>query len=265
MQLRPLLIIAFSLLLGACHSVKLPLPTTLLPQSPPTRTLADAKKALDQATPCCTSFADFSYQNPLPWHPQQFVLGGTSPVAAINGVRSYFLSFALPTDAKLPYKIALKSELVGRSVTNSSYLFAPSVVLLDGAFQPIDSTDVKLCEYMGWSNSDSGAFGSVTVTDKRARYVVVYSSGKQQNDNTYWEQSASTFSINNSSNTPAATTMGGSYKIQHGPDGTVWVGMMDKTYAQAVDKAVCGKAPPGDGVLNTLRSDLPSHLSWGPL
>jgi maltose operon protein len=84
-------------------------------------------------------------------------------------------------------------------------------------------------------------------------------------DNTYWEQTASTFSISNSSNTPAATTMGGSYKIQHGPDGTVWVGMMDKTYAQAVDKAVCGKAPPGDGVLNTLRSDLPSHLSWGPL
>jgi maltose operon periplasmic protein len=265
MRLRPLLIITFSLLLGACHSVKLPLPTNLLPQSPPPRTLADAKKALDQATPCCTSFADFSYQNPLPWHPQQFVLGEGSPVAAINGIRSYFLSFALPTDAKLPYKIALKSELVGRSLTSTSYLFAPSVVVLDGAFQPIDSTDVKLCEYMGWSNSDSGAFGSVTVTDKRARYVVVYSSGKQQSDNTYWEQSASTFSLNTSSTTPTTTTMGGSYKIQHGPDGTVWVGMMDKSYAQAVGKAVCGKAPQGTGVLNTLRSDLPSHVSWSSL
>jgi maltose operon periplasmic protein len=262
MRLRPLLIITFSLLLGACHSVKLPLPTNLLPQSPPPRTLADAKKALDQATPCCTSFADFSYQNPLPWHPQQFVLGEGSPVAAINGIRSYFLSFALPTDAKLPYKIALKSELVGRSLTSTSYLFAPSVVVLDGAFQPIDSTDVKLCEYMGWSNSDSGAFGSVAVTDKRARYVVIYSSGTQQADNTYWEQSASTFSLNTSSTTPTATSVGGSYKIQHGPDGTVWVGMMDKTYAQAVDKAVCGKAPQGAGVLNTLRSDFPSHLSW---
>lgn len=266
MRLRPLLLITFSLLLGACHSVKLPLPTNLLPQSPPPRTLADAKKSLDQATPCCTSFADFSYQNPLPWRPQQFSLGVGSPVAAINGMRSYFLSFSLPTDLKLPYKIALKSELVGRSLTSASYLFAPSVVVLDGAFQPIDSKDIKLCEYMGWSNSDSGAFGSVTVTDKRARYVVVYSSGTQQSDNTYWEQSASTFSINNSSSgPPATTTMGGSYKIQHGPDGTIWVGLMDKTYAQAVDKAVCGKAPAGDGLLHTLRTDLPSHMSWSTL
>lgn len=264
MRLRLLLTLTVTVLLVACHSVKIPLPTQLLPQSPPTRTLADAKKDLDQATPCCTSFADFSYLTPLPWRPQQFVLGTGSPVAAINGVRSYFLAFSLPADAKLPYKIALKSELNGRSLTGSSYLFAPSVVQLDGAFQPIDSTDVKLCEYMGWSDKDSGAFGSVTVTDKRARYVVVYSSGKQQSDNTYWEQTASTFSINNST-TPSATTMGGSYKIQHGPDGTVWVGITDKAYAQAVDKAVCGKAPQGDGLLHSLRTDLPSHLSWSTL
>ena len=265
MRLRILLTLVLTLLLGACHSVKLPsipLPT-ILPQSPPPKTLADAKKQLDQATPCCTSFADFSYQARLPWRPQQFVLGNGSPVAAINGARSYFLAFALPPDAKLPYKIALKSELTGRSVMSSSYLFAPSVVQLDDAFQPIDSQDVKLCEYMGWSSSDSGAFGSVAVTDKRARYVVVYSSGKQQTDNTYWEQSASTFSTS-SSTAPTAVSMGGSYKIQHGPDGTVWVGMMDKNYAEAVNKAVCGKAPQGDGLLHSLHTDLP-HISWSSL
>jgi maltose operon periplasmic protein len=252
------------MLLGACHSVKLPALPNILPQSPPPKTLADAKKELEQAAPCCTSFADFSFQNQLPWRPQQFVLGNGSQVAAINGVHSYFLSFKLPADAKLPYKIAVKSELNGRSVGSGSYLFAPTVVQLNDAFQPIDTQDVKLCEYMGWSSSDSGAFGSVIVTDKRARYVVVYSSGKQQAENTYWEQSASTFSTTTTTTntTPAAVTMGGSYKIQHGPDGTVWVGMMDKSYAEAVNKAVCGKAPQGDGVLHTLHDDIPVHLSW---
>lgn len=263
MRLRLLFTFTLILLLGACHSVKLPLPTDILPQSTPPRTLADAKKDLDKATPCCTSFADFSYQTSLPWRPQQFVLGNGSPVAAINGIRSYFLSFVLPIDAKLPYKVALKSEITGRSVMGTSYLFAPSVVQLDDAFQPIDSQDVKLCEYMGWSSSDSGAFGSVVVTDKRARYLVVYSSGKQQSDNTYWEQSASTFSTS-SSTAPAAVSTGGSYKIPHGPDGTVWVGMMDKNYAEAVNKAVCGKAPQGDGLLHSLRTDLP-HMSWSSL
>jgi maltose operon periplasmic protein len=261
MRFRLLITLAAVLLLGACHSVKLPTLPNILPQSTPPKSLADARKELAQATPCCTSFADFSFQNQLPWTPQQYALGNGSQVAAINGTHTYFLSFKLPADAKLPYKIAVKSELNGRSVGNNSYLFAPTVVQLDEAFQPIDTQDVKLCEYMGWSNSDSGAFGSVIVNDKRARYVVVYSSGKQQTDNTYWEQSASTFTTS-SSTTPAATTMGGSYKIQHGPDGTVWVGMMDKNYAQAVNKAVCGKAPQGDGVLHTLRNDIPTHLSW---
>ncbi|WP_233841378.1 MalM family protein [Dyella sp. 2HG41-7] len=258
MRLKLLLTFLFLLPLAACHSVKLPtipLPTDLLSQGPPPKTLADAKKALQGATPCCTTFADFSYQNQLPWRPQQYPLGVGSPVVAINGSRSYFLAFVLPPDVKLPYKIGVKSELIGRSVTGASYLFAPTIVQLDEAFQPIDSQDVKLCEYMGWSNSDSGAFGSVEVTDKRARYLVVYSSDKQQNSNTYWEQSASTFSTS-SSTTPAATTVGGSYKIQHGPDGVVWVGLMDKSYSAAVNKAVCGKAPQGDGLLNSLRADL---------
>ncbi|MFC3650687.1 MalM family protein [Dyella humi] len=259
MRFRLVLILLSSvLLLAACHSVKLPklpLPTDLLPQGQPIRPLAEARKALSDATPCCTTFADFSYQTLLPWRPQRFELGPGSQVVAINGSRSYFLSFRLPPDVKLPYKVGVKSELVGRSIGSGAYLFAPTVVQLDEAFQPIDSQDVKLCEYMGWSDNDSGAFGSVEVTSDRARYLVVYSSSKQQTDSTYWEQSASTFSTTTST-TPAATTMGGSYKIQHGPEGQVWIGMMDKTYKQAVSKAVCGKAPQGNGLLNSLGADL---------
>jgi hypothetical protein len=261
-----LTLIATTLLLGACHTIKLPAipsPTALLPKGPPVKSLDQAKKELAQATPCCTSFADFSYQTLLPWRPQQFVLGPGSPVAAINGVRSYFLAFVLPSAAKMPYRVGLKSDLTGRSVGNSNYLFAPSVVLLDDAFQPIDTNDVKLCEYIGWSDSDSGAFGAVTVDNKKARYLVIYSSGKQQADSTYWEQSAAAFSANAA--TPTDGTTSGSYKIAHGPDGSVWVGMIDKSYANAVDKAVCGKAPQGDGLINSLRTAIPSHLSWSNL
>ena len=248
------------LLLAACSHVAklpLPLPTHLLPASTPTRTLADAKKDIAQATPCCTSFADFSYQKQLPWRPQRFELGAGSPVAAINGARSYFLAFALPPETKMPYKIGLKSEISGRSVQNTSYLFGPTVAFLDAAFQPVDSQEIKLCEYMGWSTDDSGAFGSATVSNPNARYVVIYSSAKQQANNTYWEQSGASFSA--SSSTPATVTTGGSYKIQHGPDGVVWVGLMDRSYNEAVKKAVCGKPPQGNGLLSTLRSELPLH------
>lgn len=254
--MRFVLTLASVLLLAACQSIKLPRPVSLLAQSQPIRPLAQAKRALAEASPCCTSFADFSYHTLLPWRPQRFPLGPGSAVADIDGSRSYFLSFALPQYLKLPYAIGLKSELVGRSVSSGSYLFAPTVVQLDKAFQPIDSQDVKLCEYMGWSHLDSGAFGSVKVTSDRARYLVVYSSAKQQEDHTYWEQSASMFATTRDTTTTTAitTTLGGSYKIEHGPEGVVWIGLMDDKYQEAVSKAVCGKAPQGQGLLNTLRS-----------
>jgi hypothetical protein len=257
MMLRRLsitLLCCLTALLVACHGVKQLVPPNFRPAQDSALTLAQAKQQLQKATPCCGSFADFSYQTPLPWRPQKFELGSSSPVASLNGVRSYFLAFSLPHGAKLPYRVAVKSELNGRWVHNS-YLFAPTIVLLDDAFQPIDSKDLDLCEYIGWDSGSTGAFGSATVSSDKARYLVVYSSAKQQSSNTYWEQSPAAFSAD----APIQMTSSGSFKVPHGPDGTLWIGMMDSNYRKAVDKAVCGKPPAGEGVLNSLRTALPSY------
>jgi hypothetical protein len=157
---------------------------------------------------------------------------------------------------KLPYRVGLKSDLNG-SWLKTSYLFAPTAVLLDDAFQPIDTHDVNLCEYMGWSNATSGAFGSITVADPKARYLVIYSSAEQQSGNTYWEQSPAAFSVD----TPANMVSNGSFTVPHGPNGTLWVGLMTKSYAEAVDHGVCGKPAQGQGLLHTLRTALPVHWS----
>lgn len=249
-------ILLFTLLLGGCHSVKMLIPPNLRPPSESSAdALALARHKLQQATPCCNSYADFSYRTLLPWQPEKFVLGSGSMVANLNGTPSYFLAFRLPTGVKLPYRIALKSELNGRWL-HSSYLFAPTIVLLDAGFQPIHSQDVGLCEHMGWSDETTGAFGEIKISEPRARYLLVYSSEKQQSGKTYWEQSPASFS------TKATLDMNpaGSFSIPHGPDGTLWIGMMNTTYAKAVDNAICKKAQEGDGVLNTLRTVLP--LPW---
>lgn len=255
------LTLAATLLLAGCHTVKDLVPTTLVPPNlrAPENTddpLKQAQQRLLDATPCCTSFADFSYQNLLPWQPQPFTLGSGSSVANLAGTHSYFLAFRLPEGAKLPYRVAFKSELNGRWL-KSSYLFAPTVVMLDSGFQPIGSSaDISLCEHMGWSDAASGAFGSYTVDTPLARYLLVYSSAAQQTGKTYWEQSPAAF------NSKATLDMNssGSFSVPHGPDGTIWVGMMDNTYAKAVDNAICKKPQEGDGVLNTLRTALP--LPW---
>ena len=250
------LLVTLTLLLGACHSVKVLVPPNLRAPTDTGNALDQAKQRLQQATPCCGSFADFSYQAPLPWSPKKFELGSGSMVASLNGVRSYFLAFHLPTDVKLPYKVAIKSDLNGRWL-HSSYLFAPTTVLLDEAFQPIESHDVSLCEYMGWSSATTGAFGSVTVTSPKARYLVVYSSADQQSGDTYWEQSPAAFSAE----APVKMASNGSFRIPHGPDGTIWIGLMNQSYAKAIDNGICDKAPTGKGVLNTLRTALPTHWS----
>jgi len=242
------------LVLGACHDAKVFIPPNLRPPSDTGDGLAKAKQRLQDATPCCSSFADFSYRSLLPWQPKRFVLGPNSPVANLNGVRSYFLAFKLPPDLKMPYRVAIKAELNGRWL-HSSYLFAPTTVVLDEAFQPIDSKDISLCEYMGWSKSSTGAFGSTTIDDPKARYLVIYSSADQQSSNTYWEQSPAAFSAES----PVNMTSKGSFKIPHGPDGTLWIGLMNDSYKTAVDQAICGEAPKGDGLLKTLSHALPTH------
>jgi maltose operon protein len=251
-------------LLAGCHTAKELMPSTFIPPNlrPPTddngAMLKQAQKKLHDATPCCSSFADFSYQTLLPWHPQKFELGSDSMVANLNGAHSYFLAFRLPTGTKLPYRVAMKSELNGRWLP-SSYLFAPTIVLLDGGFQEIGSDDIGLCEHMGWSNETTGAFGTVTINSDKARYLLVYSSAAQQSGKTYWEQSPA--ATTTSSTTPSLDmNASGSFSVPHGPDGTLWIGMMDKTYAKAVDNGICKKPSQGTGVLNTLRKDLP--IPW---
>ncbi|HEY8681633.1 MAG TPA: MalM family protein [Rhodanobacter sp.] len=250
--------LAFAVLLSGCHSAKVLIPPNLRPPAEDNgAALKQARQALQQATPCCSSFADFSYQNMLPWQPQKFTVGSGSMVANLDGAHSYFLAFRLPSHAKLPYRIALKSELNGRWL-HSSYLFAPTVVLLDEGFQPIATEDIGLCEHMGWSDETTGAFGNIKVSNDKARYLLVYSSAAQQSGKTYWEQSPASIPT-----TTAATLQmnsAGSFSVPHGPDGTLWVGMMNKTYAKAVDNAICKKAPQGDGLLNTLHITLP--LPW---
>lgn len=251
------LFVSVLLLVSGCHSVKTLVPPNLRPPENNRSSLDAAKAQLQQATPCCTTFADFSFQNALPWQPKKFALGPGSLVGNLNGERSYFLSFSLPREAQLPYHVAFKSELNGRWL-RSSYLFAPTVVVLDEAFQPISSQDVGLCEHMGWTDETSGAFGSVEITDKRARYLVLYSSAKQQAGNTYWEQSPASFSAE----APVKMAAAGSFKVPHGPDGTVWIGLMNNTFKDAVDNAICSKPEQGNGVLNTLRDSIPVP-GWG--
>lgn len=195
-----------------------------------------ANQALAKAQLCCTRFSQFDFSQTLPTHLTRFDMGAKRPVADFGGSRSWFLAFHLPQKNQPPYDILFKSTLSGRWL-HHSHLFAPSVVLLDAAYRPLQIKDVQLCEYMGWTSETSGAFGHVTVSDPDARYLVVYTSQAQLSGNTYWEQSPTTFSANE----PVKMASKGSFNITHGPNGVLYVGKLTEDYRSVVENAICGK------------------------
>ena len=212
--------------------------------------LNHARQALASADMCCTQFSQFDFSKALPDHPKRFQVDDDLPVADFGGARSWFLAFHLPKNADKPYEVLFKSTLSGRWL-HHSYLFAPSVAVLDAAFTPLRIEDVQLCEYMGWTQSTSGAFGHLSIENPAARYLVVYTSSQQLSGSTYWEQSPTAFSTE----APVAMAASGSFQIPHGPNGVIYVGKLTDKYRKSVDNAICAKRDPaqGSGVLSTLR------------
>ncbi len=220
------------------------------PGAEETASLNQAREALAVADVCCTNFSQFDFSATLPDHPKRFHFNRELPVADFGGSRSWFLAFKLPDDIDFPYELLFKSKLNGRWL-HHSYLFAPSVVVLDAGFSPLRIKDIQLCEYMGWTQATSGAFGHFTIKNPQARYLVVYTSGDQLRSNTYWEQSPTAFSTTS----PVQMAASGSFQIPHGPNGEVYVGKLTDKFRKSVNDAICHKPDPdqGDGVLNTLR------------
>lgn len=251
-----LALLALALLSACSHPVKLPLVPVALPSlaGPPPPSRDDAIKQLQATVPCCTSWGDLPLRQMLPKEPHDFVVEPSSPVAKLNGEPTHYLTFVLP-EYRSSYRVAFRARPSARRL-QSSYLFAPTATLLDAQFQPLHSEDIKLCEYIGWRPSISGAFGSLMVDDAQAKYLVITSSAAQLKSSTYWEQSPTGFTSTVS--TPPSSK--GSFKIPHGPDGDLTVGKLTHSYRRAIENAICGKPEKGSGLLPQLRKSVDRML-----
>lgn len=246
-------------LAGCSHVIKVPLLPSFDSAPPPSRDVA--MQHLKDATPCCQAWSDLPFNDPLPDEPREFTVDRFSPVADLEGERTHFLAFVLPK-YKRSYRVVFQTQPSARGLGNS-FLFAPTVTVLNAAYQPIASTDVPLCVYINWRPSMSGGFGAVTIDDPNAQYLVVTTSKKQLAATTYWAQSPTSFSSVDvpsasafSSIKPAAPVTSGSFNLKHAPEGTLTLGVMTPAYASAVDNGLCGKPAKGTGVLPELRKAL---------
>ncbi|MGH8161050.1 MAG: hypothetical protein ACRESR_02635 [Gammaproteobacteria bacterium] len=240
--------------------MKVPLLPVTLPafggEAPPSRD--QVMQRLKTKTPCCHAWSDLPVHNTLPDEPREFTIDKFSPVAILDDNPTHFLTFALPKYKKA-YRVVFQTQPSARNL-GSSFLLAPTVTLLDANHEPISRTDVPLCVYVNWRPSMSGGFGAVKVDNPNAQYLVVTTSKKQLAATTYWAQSPTSFSSVNvpsasafASIKPATPVTSGSFKVAHGPEGTLTLGKMTPAYAAAVDNGLCGKPAKGSGLLPELK------------
>jgi hypothetical protein len=92
----------------------------------------DANEILNRSKSCCTSIAQFTFEQLPEDEVVSFNLDETSDAFVFETGKSYFRLFQLPAKA-VPYSIKIRSFVIGQSIADS-YVFYPQIALLDDDF-----------------------------------------------------------------------------------------------------------------------------------
>jgi hypothetical protein len=145
-------------------------------------TYGTAVDSFRNATPCCTSMAQFKY-DPLPSdEPVSFRLDENSDSFVFPSGKSYFKAFRLP-NKEIPYRIHVKSFALGETI-DKAHIFYPQIALLDDRFSVCKLSDlgdfvlkkagIKETASVSWGLLRLKLEGAMQVDKPDARYLVIY-------------------------------------------------------------------------------------------
>jgi len=147
------------------------------------------RKAVDSfmnSTPCCTSMAEFKYEQLSSVEPVTFKLDETSDSFIFPSGKSYFMAFRLPKKEP-PYRINVKSFALGETI-DKAHVFYPQLALLDDNFtirkksNPGDfilkKAGIRETASVSWGLLMLKLEGSILVDIPDARYLLVYTTEK---------------------------------------------------------------------------------------
>ncbi|WP_110707464.1 MalM family protein [Salinicola sp. CR57] len=178
------LAVPLSTLLFALAGCSTPL---MAPQSP-TIPAQQGQQALASAPDCCTSLARLPYR---PISAQETLTLDFTPQAPVHDFgdgKSFFQAFALPRNNG-PVAISVTSPI------RDGQLFAPTLLVLDAAFQPVrqvPSDSLRVRRPTGFSSARlEGQFSLTPGPD--AQYLVIYSSEQDRRATTSYESEAKAY------------------------------------------------------------------------
>ncbi|MBV7299165.1 MalM family protein [Enterovibrio paralichthyis] len=133
-----------------------------------TADLPAAKNIAIEQSVCCTDYSQFGWI-PLTGDQLDIAIDAHSPVADIEGGKSYFAAFAMPENIN-------RLQITLNSWMSSEGVFAPKILLLDPAFKPVKTVSL---DAFSQKNSDMfhlASYETQFVMDReQTPYLVVYS------------------------------------------------------------------------------------------
>ncbi|MEO1853829.1 MalM family protein [Chromohalobacter sp.] len=172
----------FAVLLSGLALTSLAGCTSLSPQNAAPAPAEHGQQALVQAVDCCASLAALPFQALDADQTQRLKLDTSAPAHRFEDGKSFFQAFALPRDAG-PLSFELTSTIVDGQV------FAPTVLVLDEAFQPSQRIASDKFRYRGPSGFAPARLAAAfdLTPGPEAAYLVVYSNDAARQGSTRYE------------------------------------------------------------------------------
>ncbi|OLO02688.1 MalM family protein [Salinicola socius] len=162
--------------------------TPLMAPQAPTIPAQQGQQALSSAPDCCASLASLPYQPLTARETLTLDFTPQTPVHDFGDGKSFFQAFELPRHAG-PVALSVTSPI------RDGQVFAPTIMVLDAAFQPVrklSSDSLEVRRPTGFSSARlDGQFSLMPGPD--AQYVVIYSSEQDRRGSTSYESEAKAY------------------------------------------------------------------------
>lgn len=156
--------------------------TTLMSAHSPDISPREGQQALEHSADCCSSLADLPYQSLSARQSLTLTFTPETPVHDFADGKSFFHAFELPRGSG-PLSLSVTSPI------RKEQLFAPSILILDEAFQPVQrlsSSELHVQRPSGFSGARlSGDF--TVLPGSQAAYIVIYTSQQDRRATTAYE------------------------------------------------------------------------------
>jgi hypothetical protein len=145
--------------------------------------LDTARRGLDAAAACCSSYAQIHYEPLVIGSAENITIDGGSPAYPFDTGKSYFKAYRLPVTAK-PYAVFIHSFVVeSQSRSGDSYVFRPVVMFLDAGFNVTRTLEKDFDASINSGDSLNQASLQMRIAvNPRAlyeRYMVIYTTAER--------------------------------------------------------------------------------------